>query len=292
MLDGGLSNALEDRGADLSGELWTARLLRDDPGLVRAVHTAYFEAGADVASSATYQASAAGLQAAGMTRGEAEETVRRGVRVAREARDEAADRLGRTLRVAASVGPYGAVLADGSEYRGDYGLTAAQLRDFHAPRLDLLLSESPDLLGVETIPSLLEAQVLAELLTELDVPAWLSFSVADGRLRTGEPWGEGFAVAASIPRLVATGVNCCHTAEVVPALRAVAGAGVPGIAYPNGGGGWDAQARAWADTGAFDPASGPDWVAAGAAYVGGCCQVGPEQIAGLRAAVRSLSPAR
>ena len=161
ILDGGLSNALAARGHDLSDELWTARLLRDAPAEVAAVHRAYYAAGAQVATTASYQASVPGFERAGLSRRQAEALLRRSVSVACEVRDGLP---GRALLVAASVGPYGAVLADGSEYRGRYGLSAARLRDFHLPRLELLAAAGPDLFAVETIPDLDEAAVLVDLL--------------------------------------------------------------------------------------------------------------------------------
>src|SRR4051812_28404754 len=182
VLDGGLSNALEDRGHDLSSALWTARLLRDEPGEIVAVHRAYFAAGARVATTASYQASVPGLVAAGASHREAEALITASVRLAREARDQAATHTEHTripLLVAASVGPYGAACADGSEYTGRYGLTAAQLRDFHGPRLELLAAAGPDLLAVETIPDADEAEVLVPLLDEIGMPTWFSYSVAN-----------------------------------------------------------------------------------------------------------------
>ncbi len=160
ILDGGMSNALEDRGHDLSDDLWTARLLRDDPAEIVAVHRAYFEAGADVATTASYQASMPGLIRAGLSDEAAAGLIRSSVHRAREAAEAVAASTGRELLVAASVGPYGAALADGSEYRGRYGVSAATLRNFHAPRLELLASAAPDLLAVETIPDLDEAEIL------------------------------------------------------------------------------------------------------------------------------------
>ncbi|HWD80333.1 MAG TPA: homocysteine S-methyltransferase family protein, partial [Kribbella sp.] len=147
ILDGGLSNALEDRGHDLSDALWSARLLRDAPAEIAAVHRAYYEAGAMVATTASYQASVVGFERAGVDRREAERLITSSVRIARDVRDEFPGRL-----VAASVGPYGAMLADGSEYRGRYGVSAQVLRDFHGPRLELLIASGPDVLAVETIP--------------------------------------------------------------------------------------------------------------------------------------------
>jgi homocysteine S-methyltransferase len=281
ILDGGLSNALAARGHDLSDELWTARLLRDAPEEIAAVHRAYYAAGAEVATTASYQASVPGLERAGVPLGEAEALVRRSVTLAREVRDElAAD--GRRRLVAASVGPYGAVLADGSEYRGRYGLTPAQLRDFHLPRIELLVSAGPDLLALETVPDADEAAVLVELVDELGVPAWLSYSVDGLATRAGQPLDEAFAAAASSTSVVAVGVNCCTPEDVLPALEvARTVTGKPGVAYPNSGQGWDSGTHTWSGSTSYDVSLAPAWVDAGASYVGGCCQVGPDDIAAL-----------
>jgi homocysteine S-methyltransferase len=281
ILDGGLSNALAARGHDLSDELWTARLLRDAPEEIAAVHRDYYAAGAEVATTASYQASVPGLERAGVPLGEAEALVRRSVTLAREVRDElAAD--GRRRLVAASVGPYGAVLADGSEYRGRYGLTPAQLRDFHLPRIELLVSAGPDLLALETVPDADEAAVLVELVDELGVPAWLSYSVDGLATRAGQPLDEAFAAAASSTSVVAVGVNCCTPEDVLPALEvARTVTGKPGVAYPNSGQGWDSGTHTWSGSTSYDVSLAPAWVDAGASYVGGCCQVGPDDIAAL-----------
>jgi homocysteine S-methyltransferase len=281
ILDGGLSNALAARGHDLSGALWTASLLRDDPAEIAAVHRAYFDAGAEVATTASYQASVPGFERVGMSREEAESLVRRSVTLAREVRDGLAGD-GRRRLVAASVGPYGAVLADGSEYRGRYGLTPAQLRDFHLPRLELLASAGPDLLAVETIPDVDEAAVLVDLLDEIGVPAWLSYSCDGPATRAGQPLTDAFAVVASSTAVIATGVNCCAPDDVLAALEVAREVtGRPGVAYPNSGQGWDSGTHTWSGTSAYDVTLAPSWVEAGAAYVGGCCQVGPADIAAL-----------
>ena len=286
VLDGGMSNALEDAGADLSSSLWTARLLLDEPGRVADVHAAYFRSGAEVATTATYQASVPSLVDAGLTRREAEALLTAGVTVARDARDRAAPETGRDLWVAASVGPYGAVLADGSEYSGRYGLTATQLRDFHGPRLEVLAAAGPDVLAVETVPDLDEAAVLVELLDDLGLPAWLSFSIECDRTRAGQPLPTAYAVAAGRTSLVAAGVNCSAPGDVRGALETAASiTGLPGVAYPNRGEAWDHELGAWAGDGAFDPALVPTWVAAGARLVGGCCRVGPTDVAAIAAAV-------
>ncbi len=285
VLDGGMSNALEDRGNDVSGALWTARLLRDAPGEIAAVHRAYFDAGARVATAASYQASVSGFESCGLSRAEAETLVRRSVTIAREARDALAGD-GATRWVAASVGPYGAVLADGSEYRGRYGLSRRALRDFHLPRLELLASAGPDLFAVETIPDADEAEVLAALLDELAVPAWFSFSADGLRTRAGQPLADAFAVAGSASNVFAVGINCCAPGDVREAVAlATRVTGRPAVAYPNSGERWQADRRSWAGESAYDVGLVAGWVQAGAAYVGGCCRVGPGTIAAVAEAV-------
>lgn len=281
VLDGGMSTALEDRGHDLSDALWSARLLRDAPDEVAAVHRAYYRAGADVATSASYQASVGGFERAGVERTAAERLVQSSVTIARDVRDSLAGD-GRTRWVAASVGPYGAVLADGSEYRGRYGLRRTALRDFHRPRLELLASAQPELFAVETIPDVVEAEALVQLLDDVGVPAWLSYSVTDGQTRAGQPLRDAFAVAAASRAVVAVGVNCCAPRDVLPALQAAGSVtDRPLVAYPNSGEAWDGTARRWTGRSTYDVDLAREWVAAGARYVGGCCRVGPADIARL-----------
>ena len=280
-----MSNALEARGQVLTGALWTARVLWDQPQDIAGVHRAYYRAGARVATTASYQASVPGLMASGLGQAEAQALLTRSVSIAREVRDSMSDD-GTVRWVAASVGPYGAVLADGSEYRGRYGLSASQLRDFHLPRLELLVSAGPDLLAVETIPDLAEAEVLAQLLDDFAVPAWFSYSSRDGQTSAGQPLTEAFAVAASPRCVIAVGVNCCPAAEALAAVRLVGEAtGKPAVVYPNGGGTWDARTRRWVGATGYDVRLAPQWVRAGAAYVGGCCRVGPRHIEQLAAAL-------
>ncbi|HYU85271.1 MAG TPA: homocysteine S-methyltransferase [Kribbellaceae bacterium] len=281
VLDGGLSNALADRGHDLSGALWSARLLRDAPGEIAAVHRAYFEAGAQVATTASYQASVDGFERYGATRAEARHLITRSVTLAREVRDElAAD--GRQRWVAASVGPYGAVLADGSEYRGRYGVAASVVRSFHAERLDLLVSAGPDLLAVETIPDVDEAEVIATLLDEYEVPAWFSYSISGSLTRAGQPLRDAFAIASAPHSVVAVGINCCTPADVLPAIRlATEVSGRPAVAYPNAGESWDPTTRRWTGESSYDVSLAPLWHTAGAQLIGGCCRVGPTTIRAL-----------
>ncbi|WP_432479512.1 homocysteine S-methyltransferase [Nocardioides sp. GXQ0305] len=297
VLDGGLSTALEARGADLDGPLWTARLLAEEPERLARAHRDFYLAGAQVATTASYQVSVDGLVAVGHEPDAAARLVGRSVALAREVRDELADsRPG--LLVAASVGPYGAYLADGSEYRGRYGVTAAGLRDFHAPRLELLAAAGPDLLAVETIPDADEAEVLVPLLDELGLPAWFSYSVAGAATNAGQSLSDAYAVVAGSTSVVAAGVNCSAAADVLDAVRtAVAVTGLPAVAYPNRGGSWDAATKQWDYGAPLDLGLVGSWVAAGAAYVGGCCGTGPDDVAALTRHVelgfpRRVSPPR
>ena len=277
VLDGGLATRLEARGNDLSSALWSAALLLDAPDEVEAAHRDFFTAGAEVAVTASYQVSFEGLAARGVDADGAAEVLRRSVEVARRAAAGFDD--GRRRWVVASVGPYGAALADGSEYRGDYGLTVPQLRQWHRPRLEVLAGSGADALALETVPCLAEVEALLEEVRGTGTSCWLSLTSDGDRTRRGEPLAEAFAMAAEVPEVFAVGVNCCAATgvgEVVALARAVSGK--PVVCYPNSGEGWDVRARGWAGPRTFDPADTPAWVAAGARLVGGCCRVGPDDI--------------
>ncbi|MFF3274258.1 homocysteine S-methyltransferase [Streptomyces chrestomyceticus] len=283
VLDGGLSNQLESAGHDLGDALWSARLLAEEPDAVVAAHRAYYEAGAQVAITSSYQATFEGFAARGIGATEAAGLLRRSVELAREAaRQATAGGVAGPLYVAASAGPYGAMLADGSEYRGAYGLSVAELERFHRPRLEVLAAAGPDVLALETVPDADEARALLRAVRGLGVPAWLSFSAAGDRTRAGQPLADAFALAADVPEVVAVGVNCC-TPEDADRAVAVASreAGKPVVVYPNSGESWDARARAWCGTPAFSADRVAAWTAAGARLVGGCCRVGPEGVAAL-----------
>ena len=280
LLDGGLATELEARGHDLSDPLWSARLLSDAPEEIVAVHAAYFRAGAQIATTASYQASFEGFAARGIDRDEAIGLLRRSVELAKTARDEAG---AGDLCVAASVGPYGATLADGSEYRGRYGLSVAALMQWHRPRLETLAAAGADVLALETVPDVDEAEALVNLVRSVGVPAWLSYTIDGTRTRAGQPLAEAFAVAAGVDEIVAVGVNCCAPDDVLAAIG-IADIGKPVIVYPNSGERWDGRRRAWIGRSRFSGLSGQlasQWVAAGARIVGGCCRVRPADIAEL-----------
>ena len=280
--DGGLATELEARGHDLSDDLWSARLLMDAPEEIVAVHEAFFAAGAQIATTSSYQASFDGFAQRGIDRAETERLLRLSVELAGTARD----RSGGTGWVAASVGPYGASLAGGEEYRGRYGLSVAELRDWHRPRLEILADAGADVLALETVPDIDEAEALVNLVQNLDVPAWLSYTISGEHTRAGQPLAEAFAVAAGVPQIVAVGVNCCAPSDVLNAVTvAHEVTGKPVVVYPNSGEEWDGPGRCWTGKAGFSPALAADWVAAGARIVGGCCRIRPADITAIAAAV-------
>jgi homocysteine S-methyltransferase len=295
VLDGALATELERRGADLNDPLWSAKCLIERPELIREVHFDYLRAGADVATTATYQATFEGFARRGINSRDASHLMCSAVSLAISARDEfwraESNRSGR-LRplVAASIGPYGAMLADGSEYRGRYALDDAALADFHRPRLSVMARAGADLLAFETIPSLREARVLADLLQEFpDLCAWVSFSCMDGaRNCEGEDIRECAAALQRYPQIAAVGVNCTSPQYVAPLLRRMrGGCDKPLLAYPNSGERYDASSREW--RGAGDPlefgAQARLWYAAGARLIGGCCRTGPSDIRSVKQCV-------
>jgi homocysteine S-methyltransferase len=299
LLDGGLGTELEARGHDLSDRLWSARLLLTDGQAIEDVHLAYYRAGAQVATTASYQATIQGFAAAGLDRAAALVAIQASVTLARNARQRYADESGvpaSSLLVAGSVGPFGAMLADGSEYRGDYDPGRDGLRDLHAPRIEALLEAGADLVAFETIPTIREAIVLVELLDEFAAIGWLSYQCADGSTTAaGEPIAAAVTAARGAAGLVAVGVNCT-TPRHVPSLLAAArpATDLPLIAYPNGSDTWDADARRWVgrDTaGAFEPDEVAGLTALGATWLGGCCGTHPADIAAMAAALTPMLPA-
>jgi homocysteine S-methyltransferase len=295
ILDGALATELERRGCDLRDPLWSAKVLFEQPALIRAVHSDYFAAGADCAITASYQATFAGFAQRGFDEAAAAELMGRAVRLALEARDafwaEPANRAGRARPfVAASIGPYGAYLADGSEYRGMYGLSIADLVAFHRPRMAALVAAGAELLACETIPCIEEARALALLLPEFpQISAWLSFSARDeAHTCQGEPLADCAVELAAHPQIAAIGINCTaprYVPALIAALRRVTDK--PIVAYPNSGETYEAANNRWLGETACDDfgAQAQAWYAAGARLIGGCCRTTPEHI---REVVRGL----
>ncbi len=280
LLDGGLATQIEATGHRLHPTLWSAGLLLTAPEVIRSAHWAYVDAGADVIATASYQASREGFAAIGCSAREAEELLRRSVDLAREAAAEA----GRTeVLVAASMGPWGAIRHDGSEYTGIYDAGPAELEDFHAERLAVLDDGRADALAFETLPNLGEARCLAALLRDTRTPAWISFCCRDeSHLSDGTPLVEAAALFRDHPGVVALGINCTPP-RFVPALLGKLLDAVPGcpvLVYPNSGEQYDAPRNRW--LGSLDPFDAGEaarsWLAAGARGVGGCCRMGPDHL--------------
>lgn len=291
VLDGGLATELDSRGFDLADALWSARLLADAPEAIEAVHLDYFEAGADIAITASYQASYEGFAARGYSRDETTLLLQRSVALAQAARDRFHARhpdSERTLHVAASVGAYGATLHDGSEYRGDYKLDERALADFHRLRLTALLGAAPDLLACETIPSLLEARAIVRVLHEHpSARAWITFTCRDGtHTAAGDEIAECARVLDAEPQVVAIGINCVDPALVTSLVRTIAsGTDKPIVIYPNSGEVWSAEAHCWEGTATRFTLYLDEWIDAGASWLGGCCRTTPADIRRVREVV-------
>jgi len=297
LLDGGLATELEANGHDISGVLWSAMLLHTDPQAIVDTHRAYLNAGADIIISASYQASRAGFHQLGISADDADALIASSVALARQARDQHSQEnpgMARRRLVAASVGPYGAVLMDGSEYTGAYGVSRAVLHDFHAQRLRVLDHSDADVLACETIPSMLEAEVLADLLTETCTPAWISFSCRnDTEISDGTAIANVAALFQEHPGIVALGVNCTPPQYVTSLIKALVSV-VPNkavLAYPNSGERYEASDNSWSGVVTEEDfaAAALGWVAAGASLVGGCCRVGPKHIAAIAEALTTAT---
>jgi len=290
ILDGALATELEARGCNLADTLWSAKVLMENPELIYQVHYDYFAAGANVAITASYQATPLGFAARGLDSGQASALIRQSVTLAQRARDDyrAASGSEAPLLVAGSVGPYGAYLANGAEYRGDYALPAAEMKDFHRPRVAALLEAGVDLLACETLPSFGEIQALISLLAEFPhSSAWFSFTLRDAQhLSDGTPLSKVAEVINGAPQVVAIGLNCVALESVTPALQTLqALTDKPLLVYPNSGEQYDAVSKSWhsAPSGCTLHDKFPEWQQAGARLIGGCCRTTPQDIAAIAA---------
>jgi len=294
VLDGGLATSLEALGHDLSGTLWSARLLQDEPAVLADVNTSHALAGADIVSTASYQVSRQGFIAAGFTADMADAAIAQSVSITRDVADSLSLTTGRTIAVAGSLGPYGAVLADGSEYRGDYTISESDLKNFHRERLSVMTAAAPHFLAFETVPSVMELRVINELLTEefTEIPAWVSCSAVDGTHIS-----DGTAAAVAFQELtadavVAFGFNCVKPEYVESLLGSISAvrSDVPRIVYSNAGRTWDAVNRCWLDAGAelVDTATLNSWYELGARIIGGCCGLGESHLSNLRGFANTL----
>ena len=295
ILDGGLATELENRGHNLNHKLWSAKLLLDAPEEIRQVHLDFLNAGADCIITANYQTSVRGFMGEGMSQKEAESLIRGAVRMAVEARDEflAQNEDSQRVRplVAASIGPYGAFSADGSEYHGNYAASDSELRSFHESRWELLQNSGADLFAIETIPSIREAEVLLEVLRYTpDAHAWISFSCKDGeRICDATPIAECAQMFNNCDQIIAVGVNCTAP-RFIPSLIQRVHQGAPNkpiVVYPNSGETYDQKSKTW--NGSVDAIgfqkSAVQWFGLGARFIGGCCRTTPRHISEIRRAL-------
>jgi len=290
ILDGGLATELENRGQNLHHRLWSAKLLISDPDQIRKVHLAYLHAGANCIISASYQANLQGFMAEGLSRKKAELLLKNTVKLAQNARDAFLESKRNQITsdltplIAASIGPYGAFLADGSEYRGKYTLSSAALRSFHQSRWEILAQTSADLFACETIPSLQEAEVLREIIDQTpDIYVWISFSCSDaGHINDGTSIQKAVSIFEGCKQVVSVGVNCTAPRFISMLIKKIMGSNlqIPIIVYPNSGETYNAEEKKWQGT--TDPLDfsqlAKEWYKLGARLIGGCCRTGPDHI--------------
>jgi homocysteine S-methyltransferase len=281
LLDGGFSTALEELGNTLNTSLWSGELLKSHPDQVRAAHQLFVDAGAQVLISSSYQITYPGCLAQGWSNAEVDAAIIASTELARFP----------GVKVAASVGPYGAYLADGSEYRGNYGLSKEELKDFHRERLRALIATNPDLLAVETIPELTEARAIIELIDEIDpeMPFWISFSCkSESELSSGEMFADAVMLVNSAKSALAVGINCTKPSFIEPLLKSAKSV-IPYVVYPNSGREWDSINKEWLGPvkTSFEHSDIQTWKSLGVTIIGGCCGVSPGDISELRHLVHS-----
>ena len=272
-LDGGLSTALENNGNKLTTSLWTGELIRSNPAEITKAHLDFINAGAEIIITSAYQLSYPGCGERGWSEQETDQALITSTQLAKDAVDQS----GKAVKVAASVGPYGASLADGSEYKGNYGVSKSVLKDFHSRRLELLISTSPDCLALETMPDTFEVEVLLELLSHCPIPFWVSYSCKVGNQTNA---GQSFQAAVDLAKdAMAVGINCTKPELITDLLRS-ASSSKPFIVYPNSGRVWDAKNKVWTGSGSagFSDQLISEWVDAGAQFIGGCCGIGAAEI--------------
>lgn len=276
-LDGGLSTALENNGNKLTTSLWTGELILVNPSEITKAHLDFINAGADIIITSSYQISYLGCSKRGWSESKTDQALRGSTQLAKDA----VLKSGKSVKVASSIGPYGAALADGSEYKGNYGVTKSALKDFHARRLEVLISTSPDLLALETMPDTFEVELLLELLSDCPIPYWVSYSCKAGNQTNA---GQSFTEAVSLAKdAMAVGINCTAPELITDLLLSAEGV-KPFVVYPNSGRSWNAKTKVWegSSEAGFDELLIKSWISAGAQIIGGCCGIGADEILNLK----------
>ncbi|MGX7328466.1 homocysteine S-methyltransferase [Enterococcus bulliens] len=294
LIDGSMSLGLEEQGLDLNDPLWTAKALMHDQEKVIAVHQAYFEAGANIAITNSYQATIAGFEKLGIQKEQGRQLIKQTVELAKQARTRAS--VSHPMFVAGSVGPYGAYLADGSEYRGNYGKTKEELKVFHKERMDLLIEAGADLLACETMPDHIEIEALLELLAESDsIKAWVTMTLKDAtHLSDGTPLAIIQKKLEASPYVLGYGINCVQPDLVSPTLMALAKLSEhkPFVTYPNSGAVYDPVTKTWThahQTEQMFTTEAKKWHELGCRFIGGCCCTSTREIKWLTQTFRSIN---
>lgn len=284
VLDGAMSTPLEKLGADTNNDLWTAKALIDNEELVYEVHKMYFEAGADLIITDTYQANVQAFEKVGYSEKEARNLIKKAVKIAQKARDDYENRTGKHNYIAGTIGPYGAYLANGSEYRGDYELSAEEYQQFHLPRIEELATIGVDILAIETQPKLDEVLAILELLKEKypQQKVYVSYTLSDDdTISDGTPLPRAIHALEDYSQVIAVGINCVKLELVEPALKNMKEITDKHlIVYPNSSAVYDPKSKTWSQpkTSATFEELIPNWYEAGARIIGRCCTTGPKEI--------------
>lgn len=296
ILHGALGTEMEALGYDISGKLWSAKYLLEKSEVIQELHETYVAAGADLITTSSYQATLPGLVEAGLTEKAAEQIIALTVRLAKAARDKVWGALNETEKakrpyplISGDVGPYAAYLANGSEYSGDYGkITINELKDFHRPRIQILLDQGVDLLALETIPNRLETQALIELLAEEfpEAEAYMSFTVQiPDAISDGNSLAEMAKLVSQSNQILAVGINCSSPLLYNQALSFLENTGKALITYPNSGEVYDGDSQTWKpkDKDALTLVEHSKYWHAhfGVKILGGCCRTRPNDIKSL-----------
>lgn len=287
IIDGALASELQRRGCDLNDSLWSAKVLIEQPDLIRQVHYDYFKAGADCATTASYQASPLGFAKKGISLDESIRLIKKSVELAQQAKEQYLDQIGKNkpLFIAGSVGPYGAYLADGSEYTGNYQLSEDEFIKFHQIRIQALIDAKADILACETLPNFAEIKALVKVLKQYpSMTAWFSFTLKDANhLSDGTPLKEVIDYLNNVDQVVSVGINCIALEEVTAALTVLQTlTRKPLIVYPNSGEQYDPTTKQWHKNHQHNCTFKnqlPTWLKLGAKLIGGCCQTTPKDIA-------------
>ncbi len=287
IIDGALASELQRRGCDLNDSLWSAKVLIEQPDLIRQVHYDYFKAGADCATTASYQASPLGFAKKGISLDESIKLIKKSVELAQQAKEQYLTQIGKNkpLFIAGSVGPYGAYLADGSEYTGNYQLSEEEFIEFHQIRIQALIDAKADILACETLPNFAEIKALVKVLKQYPtMTAWFSFTLKDANhLSDGSPLKEVIDYLNNVDQVVSVGINCIALEEVTAALTVLQTlTRKPLIVYPNSGEQYDPTTKQWHKNHQHNCTFKnqlPTWLKLGAKLIGGCCQTTPKDIA-------------